>query len=320
MKHSLSFRLSIGLLLMLCSWLLWADSAQIHNIFFNYGAVALLPVMLIIYWNISVLRQVIQQSQQLELALRHNEAKLNAIINACPIPLALNDNAQNITFVNPEFTRRFGYTVDDIPTLTDWWHKAYPDPDYRRWIITTWANALDNAKREQCAFEPLEITICCKNGTTRTVMVSADSLSDTFDSMHLVILYDVTTRKMAESALQQSLLLLQSVIDNVPIRVFWKDTQCRYLGCNNTFANDAGFTRVEQLIGKDDTMMGWKNQAALYQAADRKVMATAVAELNFEEQQTTSDGNKIWLRTSKVPLHDEVGQVIGVLGIYQKAP
>ncbi|MDO9214425.1 MAG: PAS domain S-box protein [Methylococcales bacterium] len=316
MKLTCQFRLFICVCLLLCSLFLWTESPiSAHPSFFKYLTVIFLLIISIIYWNIS-LQGVIQKSKQLELALRNNEARLHAIINACPIPLALNDDAENITFINPEFTKRFGYTLDDIPTLADWWPKAYPDPAYRLWAADAWSAAMNKAKQEHDYFEPLELNICCKDGTTRTVMASAALLADNFTDPHLVILYDVSNRKTAENELQHSIDLLQSVIDNIPVRVFWKDKESRYLGCNNAFAKDAGLSSAEQLLGKDDTVMGWKDQAELYRADDVKVMTSNISQLDFEEQQTTPDGNTIWLRTSKVPLHDVAGQVMGVLGIY----
>ncbi|MBK9441886.1 MAG: EAL domain-containing protein [Comamonadaceae bacterium] len=110
--------------------------------------------------------------------------------------------------------------------------------------------------------------------------------------------------------------VLQQVVDTAPIRVFWKDRDCRYLGCNPPFARDAGKTAPADLIGLDDYAMGWAEQADLYRADDRQVMASGQPRLDFEEPQTTPDGKVIWLRTSKVPLRDADGVVIGVLGLY----
>lgn len=110
--------------------------------------------------------------------------------------------------------------------------------------------------------------------------------------------------------------LLQSVIEHAPVRVFWKDRECRYLGCNTLFAEDAGLAHPEDLIGKTDFDASWREQAELYRADDRMVMDSGVAKLNFEEPQNTSGGRLICLLTSKVPLRDEHGAVIGVLGIY----
>ncbi len=111
--------------------------------------------------------------------------------------------------------------------------------------------------------------------------------------------------------------MFQLVLDTIPIRVFWKDTNLLYLGCNKYFANDAGFTSSEQLVGKSDYDMGWRDQADLYRADDRRVIESGEAQLYYEEPQTTPDGDTIWLRTSKIPLRDSSGQIIGVLGSYE---
>ena len=110
--------------------------------------------------------------------------------------------------------------------------------------------------------------------------------------------------------------LLKVVVDTATVRIFWKDRDSRYLGCNTLFASDAGLQSPAELLGKDDTLLSWAAQAALYQADDRQVMESGLPRLNYEEPQTTPDGRTIWLSTSKVPLHDDAGKVIGVLGIY----
>jgi PAS domain S-box-containing protein len=111
--------------------------------------------------------------------------------------------------------------------------------------------------------------------------------------------------------------MLQLVLDTIPVRVFWKDLESRYLGCNMLFARDAGREKPEDLIGEDDFAMGWRNEAELYRADDRAVMESGEARVNYEEPQTTPDGKQIWLRTSKLPLRDADGEVIGVLGTYE---
>ena len=118
------------------------------------------------------------------------------------------------------------------------------------------------------------------------------------------------------TSLTQAHDLLRDVIDTAPIRVFWKDRESRYLGCNPAFARDAGKQSPAELIGLDDFAMGWTPQAELYRADDRAIMRAGQARLNYEEPQHTPEGKTIWLRTSKVPLRDTDGKVVGVLGIY----
>jgi PAS domain S-box-containing protein len=128
---------------------------------------------------------------------------------------------------------------------------------------------------------------------------------------------DITEYREAEESAVNSQKLLQRIIDLLPIRIFWKDRDLKYLGCNVIFAKDAGKSKPEELIGKDDFAMGWKEQAASYQKDDRSVMDSGQAKLNFEEPQTTPKGDEIWLKTSKVPLTDSKGIMIGILGTYE---
>ena len=121
----------------------------------------------------------------------------------------------------------------------------------------------------------------------------------------------------AQAQLIQSTNLLHTVIQTAPLRIFWKDRNLKYLGCNDLFAKDAGFEKAQDLIGKDDFVMGWREQAQLYRSDDIRVMQTGEKTLGYEEPQTTPDGEQIWLRTSKVPLIDSTThETIGVLGMY----
>jgi len=110
--------------------------------------------------------------------------------------------------------------------------------------------------------------------------------------------------------------LLKTIIDIAPVRIFWKDKNLEYMGCNSAFANDAGEADPDNIIGKNDYQLSWHEQAELYRADDRHVIETEQPKLFFEEPQTTPDGKKIWLSTSKVPLRNPQDEVIGILGIY----
>jgi diguanylate cyclase (GGDEF)-like protein/PAS domain S-box-containing protein len=124
-------------------------------------------------------------------------------------------------------------------------------------------------------------------------------------------------RERAESELDNSNKLLNTVIDTAPMRIFWKDAELRYLGCNTAFARDAGEDSPQDLLGKNDYQLAWKDEAELYRADDSQVMESGLPKLFYDEPQTTPDGKVIWLRTSKVPLRNAANETIGVLGIYE---
>jgi PAS domain S-box-containing protein len=141
---------------------------------------------------------------QAEEKLRHSEEEFRSIVDASPIPFALHADDQNIVYLNPEFIRTFGYSLEDIPTLADWWPRAYPDPEYRQWVANAWQARLDKARKSGTPFEPVELNIQCKDGVLRTALCSAAPLGESFDNgIHLVILYDITERKQNEEELEQ---------------------------------------------------------------------------------------------------------------------
>lgn len=133
----------------------------------------------------------------------------------------------------------------------------------------------------------------------------------------LGIAQNITERKRAEWRLQESRQMLQLVIDNIPQRVFWKDTELLYLGCNKAFCEDAGVAHPEETIGKTDHDFPWKAYADAYRQDDRATMESGAAKINDEKPYRRTDGSEYWLRTSKIPLRNNDGQVIGILGVYE---
>ncbi len=124
-------------------------------------------------------------------------------------------------------------------------------------------------------------------------------------------------RQQAEDALRESRRMLRLVIDTIPVRVFWKNRDLIYEGCNQAAARDAGLSSPEAIIGRTDYETAWFEQADLYRADDQEVLRTGQAKLAYEEPQHTSTGGLHWLRSSKVPLVNEAGEVTGVLGTYE---
>jgi PAS domain S-box-containing protein len=144
-----------------------------------------------------------------------------------------------------------------------------------------------------------------------------DELENRVDERTRELNLDIIQRKRAENELYRSQQMLQLILDNIPQGVFWKDTNSSYLGCNKSFLKDASFESMESILGKNDFEFSWKDSAALYHADDRQVMLSNTPKLNYEEPLTRSDGDPLVLRMSKIPLQDQSGKVIGVLGTYE---
>ena len=157
------------------------------------------------------------------------------------------------------------------------------------------------------------------DGSRFDIDVNAEFIrgADGAPSEILFLVRDITERQQVRNALQRSSDLLRSIVETVPSRIFWKDQDLRFLGCNTQFARDAGLAVPEDLIGKTDFEMNWREQADLYRTDDFTVMRSGVPKLDYEEPQSTPEGKTMWVSTSKVPLRDDQGEIAGILGIYQ---
>ncbi|MCW8915439.1 MAG: PAS domain-containing sensor histidine kinase [Magnetovibrio sp.] len=121
----------------------------------------------------------------------------------------------------------------------------------------------------------------------------------------------------SEMRLTELNTMLQTVLDTIPMRIFWKDKDSVILGSNKLFATDAGVDNPDQVIGKTDYELSWHDRADEYRASDVEIMESGIPKLGFEEKFKDSDGNDVWLKKSKAPLRNAEGDVIGVLGIYE---
>ncbi|MCC7450898.1 MAG: PAS domain S-box protein [Anaerolineae bacterium] len=135
---------------------------------------------------------------------------------------------------------------------------------------------------------------------------------------------DISARKRGEEALHISeerwrgaQQMLRTILDTIPVRVFWKDRNSIYLGCNRLFAQDIGLQSPEDVVGKSplDLPM-FEGYAAGYIAKDQAVLQTGMPHLRYEQPLPTVDGKDLWVLTSKVPLQDSQGNITGVLGMY----
>jgi PAS domain S-box-containing protein len=110
---------------------------------------------------------------------------------------------------------------------------------------------------------------------------------------------------------------LQTIIDNIPRAVFWKDKELRFQGCNRIFANVAGMRSHKDLVGHTDFDMPWKDHAEAYRTDDLAVMNSRKSRLDLEEKNVNSNGEISWVLTSKVPVMNQHGEVVAVLGMFE---
>lgn len=248
-------------------------------------------------------------NHKLRLIIKEKTREQGAILDASVIGIARVKN-RILLWANPAMHSIFGYEPSELQNVDT--RKFYPTPELYEQLGSDAYPLLASGLTYHT-----ELQMRRKDGSLLWIRLQGMALYPEHPAKGSVWTFeDITERQRHETERNQAISLLQTVINTAPVRIFWKDTGLRYLGSNFLFAKDAGKSGPDELIGKDDFEMGWAEQAERYRSDDRMIMETGVPRVNFEEPQTTPDGRQIWLRTSKVPLRDSEGSVIGVLGVY----
>ncbi len=126
---------------------------------------------------------------------------------------------------------------------------------------------------------------------------------------------EVVERKRSEDALAVERTLLRTVIDNLPYYIYAKDTEGRFILKNLADVRLMGAASPDEVIGKTDFDYYPSGLAEKYHADDQTVLRSGQPLINQEEPITAADGTQGWILTSKVPLRDTQGRVVGLVGI-----
>jgi PAS domain S-box-containing protein len=258
---------------------------------------------MLIVWLWILKRAVSKKTRELKESEEHHRSILQTAMNG----IWLADVRGCLIEVNKSYCQMSGYSEQELLTM------SISDLEANESVDDT-ANRIQTIKeRGELHFESRQ---CRKDGTVFDVEVRV-KYQPANGGQYIAFLQDITERKRTEESIVNSNKLLQAIISNAPMRIFWKDTELRYLGGNHVFAMDAGVGCPDDLIGKDDYQLVWKDQAELYRTDDLMVIESGIPKLFYEEPQTKPEGNQIWLRSSKVPIHNEANEIIGVLGMYE---
>jgi diguanylate cyclase (GGDEF)-like protein/PAS domain S-box-containing protein len=249
--------------------------------------------------------------KQMEIALRNNEQLFRSLTETAPVGIFRTDATGKCLYVNERWC---GITdLDADAAAGDGWADTIHADD-RVKVMEEWSRAVQHQRPFSCEYRS-QIEAHRVTWILGQAQVERDQKGDVLGYVGTII--DITDQKMKEVALAESRNLLGTIVDTAPVRIFWKDSKLRFLGCNPAFARDAGALAPQDMVGSDDYQWSWKAQAEIYRSDDRDVMNSGIPKLAYEEPQTTPDGRTIWLRTSKVPLRNGDDEIIGILGIYQ---
>ncbi|NNC87387.1 MAG: PAS domain-containing protein [Akkermansiaceae bacterium] len=129
------------------------------------------------------------------------------------------------------------------------------------------------------------------------------------------VFWEVTKQKAVEAALDNERFLLRSLLNNVPDSIYFKDKESRFIRTSSGLAEKFGVESADDLIGKSDADFFTEEHAGPARADEQRVMSTGEPVLAKVEKETWEDGRETWCSTTKLPLRDVDGEIVGTFGI-----
>jgi PAS domain S-box-containing protein len=239
---------------------------------------------------------------------KRSEALYHLLVESLPLSITRKDLQGRYAFANQRFCSRVGKTLPELIGLTD--ADLYPAEltalraKADRQVLETGATLETVEERPQ------------RDGTTRYVQAIRTPL---YDEAHVIvgllgIFWDVTDKRRAEAELEHERFLLRTLMDNLPDRIYFKDTQSRFLRNSRGHLQRFGLTDPQDAIGKSDFDF-FSEEHARQAYNDEQQLIRSGDSVTKEERETWPDGSVSWALSTKMPLRDEHGKIIGTFGI-----
>ena len=137
-----------------------------------------------------------------EQSLRESEARYKVVVDSSPLAIYISKSRgeNRAVYVNPTFTKLFGYTIEDVPTPEHLYKLVYPDELYRRHLLEEWLRRMRRAIETQSSIEPMEALAACKDGSQKCIQWGFENLGE----LNWLFGLDLTERNRAEQLLKDA--------------------------------------------------------------------------------------------------------------------
>jgi sigma-B regulation protein RsbU (phosphoserine phosphatase) len=155
------------------------------------------------------------------------------------------------------------------------------------------------------------------DGSVRTLRARSKVICDNQGKPVLVtgVSWDVSERSQIENALARERFLLKTLMDYLPDHIYFKDSESRFIAVNRATAALFGFEDPTDVLGKTDADLFAREHAQAALRDEQEILRTGQSLVNMEEKETWPDGHETWVSTSKLPLRDPNGHIVGTFGL-----
>jgi len=241
--------------------------------------------------------------------LRDSEARYRWLFESTAIDgiIILDAKTGQVVEVNPFLTKLLGFSREQVIKKKIW------ELGYFKDILASKKNFKDLLQKGFVRYDGLPLK------TADGLQIDVEFVGYVYEAgnqkMIQCSIRDITERKKTEEALAQEQSLLHALMDNIPDQVFFKDAASRFIRISKAQAKRFGLSDPAQAVGKTDFDFFTKDHAQPAFEDEQKIMRTGQPLVDLEEKETWPDSRTTWVSTTKMPLCDGQGQIVGTFGI-----
>lgn len=168
--------------------------------------------------------------------------------------------------------------------------------------------------REHGRLDNFEFVMGTKSGEKRNALMYLTPIQVKEEECLYFMVHDITPLKQTQTILEKERGTLRILLQTIPALVWMKDPDGVYLACNSRFERFFGAHEAE-ILGKTDYDFVDAQLADIFRENDRKAITAGKPSVNEEWVTYSDDGHRELLETTKTPVHDAEGNLIGVMGI-----
>ncbi|HTH47416.1 MAG TPA: PAS domain S-box protein, partial [Candidatus Limnocylindria bacterium] len=255
------------------------------------------------------LTRATEQHRRTEAALRDSETFFEALVESLPQNIFRKDLSGRFTFVNRRFCQTVGHTRQELIGMTD--YNLFP-----RELAAKYHQDDERVLQSGEMLETTEVNVTPDGESHWFHVIKTPLLDATGQNVGLQgIFWDVTTQHRAQAELAHERDLLRALLDSAPDAIYFKDRDSKIIRASRALALKFGLTDARLLEGKTDHDLFSREHAETALADERRVIESGVPRLGFTEKETWKDGRVTWALTSKLPLRDASGKIVGSFGI-----
>jgi len=245
-----------------------------------------------------------------EEALRLSEARFRSYFELSTAGIAITSPTAEWIEANDCICKMFGYSIEELRQTT-WTELTHPDDldiDLK-YFKSVLAGEIDGYS--------IDKRFICKNGEIiwTSLSVKCVRLVDGNVDYFVILLYDITDRKLNEELIQQDRIMLRTLIDNLPAPVYILDKDCRKVIANKADYEIIGYSSETEILGKNDLELFPGEVGIRCHADNQSVIQSGIPIINQEEELFNKNSTHRWLLTSKFPLYNSHGKINGLVGI-----